>query len=140
VLSPSQQVSLIATAASSCLSAKKVVLATSKYTRSYGCFFGATLSTMAVNIDVAASKTVNASDAIVWRAISTDIATACYPAIAVISACTSIAAISACSAIAEIAAVAARFHTFRLQHPRSAPFLVVFPLIALSSDLLSMPS
>jgi hypothetical protein len=42
--------------------AKEVFLATTKYSRSYGCLFGATLSAKAVNADVAASKAVNASD------------------------------------------------------------------------------
>jgi hypothetical protein len=42
--------------------AKEIVLVSTKYTGIYGCLFGATLSTTAVNTEVAASKDVNASD------------------------------------------------------------------------------
>ncbi len=42
--------------------AKEIFLVSTKYTEISGCLFGATLSATAINTDVAASKTVNASD------------------------------------------------------------------------------
>jgi hypothetical protein len=73
----------------------------------------------------------------VRRIIVASIASAYYPALAVIPACTFIAAISA---IAETTAVIASLYTFSHQHTSNAPFFCVFPLFALSCNLPFMSS
>jgi hypothetical protein len=83
------------------------------------------------------------------RIIVANIASAYYPALAVIPACTSIAAIlaaisactvSACTAVAETAAVITSLYAFSRKHTSSAPFFCVLPLFALSCNLPFMSS
>jgi cytosine/uracil/thiamine/allantoin permease len=92
---------------------------------------------MAVDTEVATSKTGNASYTIVRRAtatdIVTDITTTCYHAFAIFPACIAdiLATIPACTSIA----VATRFHASSPQHTSSSPLTIVFSIVAISSDL-----